>query len=60
MYNIVLWPDGKRLVSSDFRGTVKFWHVSKLLGASAGENNNEDDPAQSRSIQDNRGGRGTQ
>ena len=40
-------PDGKRLVSSDFKGRVKFWDVSKLLGASNGGGNNEDDHAQS-------------
>ena len=40
--SIVFTPDGKTLVSSDSGGTVKFWNVKELLGASNGEKNNKD------------------
>ncbi len=47
VYSIVFMPDGKRLVSSDISGKVKFWDLSKLLGASNGGKNEEDEYAQS-------------
>ena len=47
VYSIVFLPDGKRLVSSDIRGTVKFWDVDKLLDGSNGENNDDNEHAQS-------------
>ena len=47
VYSIVFTPDGKRLVSSDLSGTVKFWDVSKLLGASNGWGDDEDEHTQS-------------